>query len=750
MSYQFLSNTINKNTLVLPNSEKINPYLLKNNNNEIMNAIDFLDSDEKFLYLHGFTGTGKRQFINYVCEFLHKDVIKLEYYCKAGTVCDDILLTFTEAVDKLAISKAVSFNAKITALGTKLQQQISLIRKPFLIVLHTLDNASEENMSHISNMTAGLAKEENVKIIISTHAMKQGLLGDLEEDRKIFLKALSKDIFAGFLASNQILTGETTVNDFYNYTRGYYFYAALSVKIMQAMNIDIDEFLRKFNLSNMTFDEYIGVTYINLIPPAIRNFFWFLRNLRHGINLNALAIFDIYDDFSVEYLKTNLMIFQVDETLYVHDYFIQNTDISIPEKTLVKLHKYIIGIYESQLKASIKDRCINLSRQALRAEIDYHGNCISEIEHKIKETKEQAVQPEPTPETSENAVQPQGISISEIMEQAYALMQDKKWTDAIEAFKKISDRTDVNLRTIVEVRSNLAKLYKQIGNYQVASHYYDLTETYYKQNKEFINLNYLYYDMTDLYFKMYKHQRAVDTIKKVIYSVDTPQSLMVAACTLLGNIYADMNNPQEAYSYYKKALDSVDDNAEESVLAELYFKFALANDDKGDMQKAYEYYNKCISQSGENTYKALAYSNLASCYYENESYDDALGCFLKAYEIEKNNNNYEGIYYNASKIAGIYIIKNDRKALEYLLEAESCADFLNEHFYIIEAALALGDYYYNDTNKSKETLKKYFKARKIALTTDSKVDISKIERRINDMKLRMSPEDFAEVENKYA
>ena len=52
-------------------------------------------------------------------------------------------------------------------------------------------------------------------------------------------------------------------------------------------------------------------------------------------------------------------------------------------------------------------------------------------------------------------------------------------------------------------------------------------------------------------YKTYKNDRAIETIKKVIYSVDTPQSLMVSACTLLGNIYSDINNPQEAFSYYQ-------------------------------------------------------------------------------------------------------------------------------------------------------------------------------------------------------
>ena len=57
---------------------------------------------------------------------------------------------------------------------------------------------------------------------------------------------------------------------------------------------------------------------------------------------------------------------------------------------------------------------------------------------------------------------------------------------------------------------------------------------------------------------MYKSERAIETIKKVIYSVDTPQSLMVSACTLLGNIYTAQKNTDDAYLYYQKALASMD------------------------------------------------------------------------------------------------------------------------------------------------------------------------------------------------
>lgn len=753
MEYKFLNNEVDIENIVLPTSDKINSFLLKNNYADIIKAVDFFATDGKLLYVHGFLGTGKRQFINYICDFLNKDVIVLEYYCKESTVCDDLLLAFIDTIERNSISKAINFSTKVSTLNVKLSQYISSIKKPFVIILHSYDDVLDENKKLINDYLAKIVGENhNVKFITSTRALIQNIIGDLKVDRKVFLKAFSKEIFKSFLEANQVQCTSTTLEDFYKYTRGYYYYTALSCKIIQAMKISLNEFLEKYTQSGMNFDSFLGHTYINLIPNTIRNFFWFLRTVRHGLTTNALAVFELYDEFSVEYLKTNLMIFEANETIYVQDYFLQNIDISIPTKTEIKLHKYIINIYEKQLKEPLQSREILISRQALRAEIEYHNDRIAELEN--NKSKVLSVEDIENPNLDNRKKEPivqekKDNNLEFLLKEARRYEEDKKYTEAIEKYISILNIEKIDLQSVVDVRLSLARLYKEINDYPKAQHYYELVEVYYKQKSEVINLNYLYYELTELYYLMYKNERAVETIKKVIYSVDTPQSLMVKACTLLGNIYSAKNMPDEAYSYYEKALASLDENTPEQILAELYFKFALANDDKGDEKNAFDYYSKCIMINHNNPYKALAYSNMGSCYFENDNLSDAKDCFLKSYEIEKNSNNYEGIYYAASYLAKISVLEKDKRALNYLIESQQCAEFINEDFYILESTVALGDFYYNNISLNKKALNEYFKARKIALTLGSSVDISKIEQRINDMKLRMEPTVFEEIKNKY-
>ena len=117
------------------------------------------------------------------------------------------------------------------------------------------------------------------------------------------------------------------------------------------------------------------------------------------------------------------------------------------------------------------------------------------------------------------------------------------------------------------------------------------------------------------------------------------------------------------------------------------------------------------------------------------------------YDIEKNNNDYDGIYYNASQLAEVLVRMHDENALEYLKEAKQAAEFLNEDFYIMKADVALGDFYYNIPAQHKNALKEYFKARKTAELIGE--DVQEINSRINDMKLRMKNNEFSEIENQY-
>ena len=65
---------------------------------------------------------------------------------------------------------------------------------------------------------------------------------------------------------------EQLIEDFYKLTRGYYYYTFLSLKIIQAMEISLAEFLQKNKQSELDFDSLTLVgTYFTSVVADIFN-----------------------------------------------------------------------------------------------------------------------------------------------------------------------------------------------------------------------------------------------------------------------------------------------------------------------------------------------------------------------------------------------------------------------------------------------------------------------------------------------
>ena len=227
-----------------------------------------------------------------------------------------------------------------------------------------------------------------------------------------------------------------------------------------------------------------------------------------------------------------------------------------------------------------------------------------------------------------------------------------------------------------------------------------------------------------------------------------PEVLTTKAYIALANIEDSLSNINSAYEYYKKAIQISNPAMDTETLSELYFKYALIADDKGNTQEALEYYTKCINLSDDdnlNKYLSAAYSNIATLHLERNDKAYAVKCFVKAYELDAKNNNYDGMYFSATKLAQMAQKNYPDKAIEYLNKAKECANKLNDTFYMASAALATGDFYYSQ-KKNEDALKEYFFAYRIAQNDFSKDNLNKIQMRIDDIKFRIGQETYNKIE----
>lgn len=122
--------------------------------------------------------------------------------------------------------------------------------------------------------------------------------------------------------------------------------------------------------------------------------------------------------------------------------------------------------------------------------------------------------------------------------------------------------------------------------------------------------------------------------------------------------------------------------------------------------------------------------------------------FKKAYDIDMAKNNYDGIYYASTHLANLYFEKTPAKSLPYIKMAQNSAETLNDSFYIAQAHLLAGDYYYR-INDNENALKEYVSVYMSVKDDFSRENIDKITARIKDMEIRLGPEKYTEIMKKY-
>lgn len=803
MKYEFLNIFLDSKDLLNQTKKKINPFLLENNISQIEQIYNFYKSEDSLLYVNGFIGTGKADIVNYSTNFLSSETIILKYNCFNSTVLDDILLTFFLEFKKLSSQGIISEpKVKSENFTQKINSYFSQINKSFVVILDSFEAILDENRKEIVDFILHLNSMQKVKVIIVGRTFESKYFGEVPISR-IICQALEKHVFDKFLKTEKIKASSAIIEEFYKHTRGYYFFTALSLKIMQKQNITLVDFLTNLKNSYLPFSKFLEKQAMTLIPPAERNLFLFLSLIRHPVSIELLKMLKFCDEESVKLLIENLIVLQNEEELYVQDYLKDEVEESTSTHILNRIRQYIIDLYSTQLPLKPTERNISISRQTMRKEIDYHNFFLpkkpknipavdinylsysqvfgltdkSKSETKIQTNENKNAQGqqidltqrknihinlENLPFQSQDTVQAQNpdivkkeyvdakedepLSFKEIIILIKQSEKQYQYSRIIDLCKKaLTMDKEKEYQTYLPLfYTKLASAYKKVAEYEHSLEYYDLGLKFYQNTGNISKVNRIKYSMANIFYETFRTETAKDLYLEIVYSVESPAILVVKSYLKLATLEEDSSTIQNAYEYYELALERANEIDNIEVLSELYFKYALILDDRNDIKSAIEFYNKCINLSDDpniNKFLSPTYSNIATLYFEENNIEGAISNYAKAYEIDEKNNNLEGIYYSASKLASILHRRKSEKALQYYKKALDSAKEINDVFYIISATLEIGDYHY-DIKQDEIALKYYFDAMERAKNTMSQDNIAKINTRINDLKFRLGPQKF--------
>ncbi|MBD5401927.1 hypothetical protein HDR58_03875 [bacterium] len=784
----------------IPKECPIDLCLLENNEKQIGQICDFLQSDEKLLLVNGYKGTGKTSVVDFVTSEVNSDVIMVRYNCLETTILDDMLLSFFDTFRNYTLQgKIITPKIKTENFTQKINSYFNTIDKPILIILHSFELVLKENKQEILSFIKHLMKLANVKIIITSRTFLAEDFENIEVARTTML-ALSQALFEKYLKSNGIKHIGLLSNELYKHTKGYFNNVNLAVKIINLRGLTLVQFLEIYSKSFMSFQEFITREAISLIDPVSAHLFRLLAVMRIPIHVNLLKSLHLYDPQRVFFFVSNSLLAVDGECLYLSDTYREILERQIPENVMIKLHCSCVDLYNTQLPLKPLERDLRLSRQTMRNEIDYHSLFIPKkpqinrqdvrlvstdttVETPVPET---VIEPTPVVEESkeekinkisfiiedENVLDGIADSINDFITEKVQRTEIEEQSENLTITQIINrakqEEDKYNFKSVVLLYQNaltkkdddnfyhflptiymkLAAAYENLSQWYEALETYTQAQDYYFNISDIIKVSEIKLKVANIYYIIYKHDNAKYILEDLEKIKDLPNELKIQINMSLAKLTDNLNTE---YIYYKKSIPLIEQTTDKTIVAELYYKFAGVNDEKNNTKSAVEYYKKCIETDPNphhNKYLSTAFSNLAELYDEAGSQKHAIKYYNESMKIDTITKNYSGLYYCAIHLSEIYTPQDSDKALNYLLQAYKYAQQINEPFYIAGALLELGDFYLYKKD-FEHAYKNFVEANSIAQISFSKENTAKIKSRIEEIKHRITEQEFNKLQEKY-
>lgn len=789
MEQLFINEISDKKIFLNTSGAFLNPVLAENNLNQFCQMSEFFKSDKFLLLVNGFLGTGKSSVTDYFLKFLKTEVITLKYNCYETTILEDLLLSFFERFKELAAENIIQEpKMRSENFVQKINSYFMSITSPVVIVLDSFEEVLKNNKPEILEFLKHLSQTGRVKVVIISRKFDYKDFENVFDYTKISIGALEKHLFEKYLKSSDIKLIGPVSDELYKHTRGYFLYTALAVKIIKIRGLSLYEFIGGFSKSFLSFNDFILREALALVDPVSGHLFRFLTVIRHPVSINLLKAFNLFDEFKIKVFIETMILSKDENMIYLKDYYKSIAENSIPDNVALKLHRSCVELYNTQLPLKPMERDLLISRATMRSEIEYHSMFLPKKPViKPKHVLEQA-----EPSNIEEPVEiPKKKDISSIRfifeseEEEFSIMN--KIADSINEFitftdeqlKEIEKENNMSILELVNrarqeennfnfkrvvmiyqrclmmkndsdfqtfqpiVYTKLAGAYAKLSDWFNSLKYYEEAAKIYSSAGDILKLSEIKFEIANIYYMMFKRENAKEVLTEIISLKNLHPDSYVKSYILLADLSDD--DVDKAYEFLKSALEHAEDSENESLLAELYYKFAIASDEKGETKQAVMFYKNCVEIDKEkNPFVSGAYSNLAAIYEEADAKDSAIRFYELSLAIDEENNNLNGIYLSSIKLASLNRRKNPETAFKFYNRAYETACKLNEVFYKVSSTLAFGDFYLYSKNPE-QALRKYFLAKSIAEGNLSENNLKKIERRIEDLKLQLGEEKFNEI-----
>ncbi len=631
-------------------AERENGFILKHNINELSKLLRFLNSPDNIFILNGFMGSGKTYAADCFLDFISDDVLIFKNSYQEAINLDDVFLSMFKDFSIYHHEKKVHLpKVETTVFTEKINTYIKYCNVPMLFIFDSfeINMRSRDTQKDILDFINFLSHFEKIKILICSRTFKQSDLISQDSSVCASLKSLTKEEMFEYLELNQIDGSRYECEELYKITRGHYLLLELSVLIMQILNLSLTIFSSEYKKSSKNFLEFLISKILSFSSDKFIKLMLLLASLRHGVSENFLLNQNIALSEDIDFLLQKHVISEKFGLYYLKDYIKSEFIKTVNTETKIKVHNFLLDVYEAELPLKPFDRELFLSRITMRQEAAYHSRRIASLEEELKKNGKSKISANIldmnylsyTKKSGYNSVS-ENKSFSEkryvkhikqksdkrnkISTKDSLLLNAAASSDEIS--KKMEDITNIQLnipenetgKLIDEIPENLedyveiAESYEAAFNFSAAIIYYKKALTY--TNDELFEHNEpeIYKRIAICCKKIQDTDEAVKNYEKVysLYLNNSPEKANEILFEI-AHIYAEVYKFDKAQEVYKRILYSPD-GISASMTVRVYLSLSEIADNNLELETAVKYSQMALSNAEKLSDTRL----LCECYFK--------------------------------------------------------------------------------------------------------------------------------------
>jgi len=627
-------------------------FILNHNLSSIAQMLKFLDSADNIFILNGFTGSGKSCAADCLLDFVSDKVLIFRNSYQEAVNLDDVLLSIFRDF-------SIYHNEKKTALpkiesnvfSDKINAYVKSTDTPMLFIFDSfeLNMRSKDTQKDVLDFINYLSHFEKVKILICSRTFRQGDLMQADSVQSCTLAPLSFDETIEYLKEKGIEGSNYDIEELFKISRGHFLLIELACLIMTTLNMSLAVFTSDYKKTSKNFLDYLISKILSFSSEKYTKLLVLLSSLRHGVSGGFLVNQFFASEDDIGFLMQKHVLSEKFGRYYLKEYIKNQYIKTISPAAKVRIHKYIMEVYEAELPLKPFDRELFLSRQTMRLEAAYHAKKLQEAEKLIVQTGRSGIGEalynfkyisyartggfEPGMENKQlSSFRPQSVIKPkkrvlrfELSNEDSRLLNAPSSSDRIS--KKMEDETkleaaqDMN-KTAVSAEETVPKSlndyieiagnYEKAFNYSSAAVYYKKALTYtkdavFKEKEPFI------YSKLALCFKKIQDiDTAVKYYEKVysIYAGNNPDK----ADEILfetARIYCEVYKFDKAKEIFNRILYSRE-NLPKKTAAKVYLELSVLEDNNLNIEEASKYVKKALSEAEKLSDIPL----LCECYFK--------------------------------------------------------------------------------------------------------------------------------------